>query len=269
MAVITISRQMESLGTEIAREVSSRLQYSYLDRGEIEKGLAAFGLGAPEVEKFDEKKPPFWVNWQKQGQRYLHAMEMVICEAASRGNAVIVGRGGQVLLKGIPGVLHVRLFSPLQDRLQRFTAKGGGNEKELLQILKQSDLDSAGFIQGFMGADWENEELYDLTINTGSLAVDVAIELILRAVPAIEARKDDGRSREQLEDRILEIKVEDVLLVSNPRNIRIAVASGVVTLYGSVSSSLESQNYTNVVSRIEGVKKVINNMVILPTSRFK
>ena len=35
MAVITISRQMGSLGTEIAEEVAGKLHYEYLDREEI------------------------------------------------------------------------------------------------------------------------------------------------------------------------------------------------------------------------------------------
>ncbi len=172
MAVITISRQMGSLGTEIAQEVAGKLQYEYLDREGIEQGLTAHGLAVPEVEKFDEKSPPFWVNWQIQGRKFYHAMQMVIYKAARRGNVVIVGRGGQFLLKGIPGVLHIRIIAPFQDRVQRLVAKDGENEKELLRILKQSDRDSGGFIRTFFDADWENADLYDLTINTRYLPVD-------------------------------------------------------------------------------------------------
>ena len=145
MAVITISRQTESLGTEIAREVARRLQYECLDGEGIGQGLTAHGLAVPEVERFDEKKPSFWANWQIQGRMFSCRCRWSIYEAARRGNVVIVGRGGQVLLKGIPSVLHVRIIAPLQARVQRLMAKEGGNEKELLQILKQSDVDSGGF----------------------------------------------------------------------------------------------------------------------------
>jgi hypothetical protein len=34
MAVITISRQTESLGTKIAQEMADKLHYEYLDKGE-------------------------------------------------------------------------------------------------------------------------------------------------------------------------------------------------------------------------------------------
>ena len=59
MSMITISRQVGSLGTEIARGVAEKLNYEYVDKEKIGKILADFGVGAPELEKFDEKKPPF------------------------------------------------------------------------------------------------------------------------------------------------------------------------------------------------------------------
>lgn len=262
MAVITISRQMGSLGTEIAQEVAGKLQYEYLDREGIEQGLTAHGLTVPEVEKFDEKSPPFWVNWQIQGRKFFHVMQMVIYKAARRGNVVIVGRGGQFLLKGIPGVLHIRIIAPFQDRVQRLVANDGENEKELLRILKQSDLDSGGFIRIFFDADWENADLYDLTINTRYLPVDLAVDMILRAIPVVEAMKDTKRSQERLDDLILQQKVETVLLNAKVRNIHVEVAGGVVTLRGNASSSVEFRNYVSLVSGVEGVQKVNSNMAI-------
>lgn len=262
MAVITISRQMGSLGTEIAQEVAGKLQYEYLDREGIEQGLTAHGLTVPEVETFDEKPPPFWVNLQVQGRKFFHAIQLVIYKAAHKGNVVIVGRGGQFLLKGIPGVLHVRIISPLQDRVQRLMVKDGVNEKESLRILKQSDRDSKGFIRIFFDADWENADLYDLTINTRYLPVDLAVDMILRAIPAVEAMKNTQRSRELLDDLILQQKIETVLLNAKVRNISIEVAGGLVTLRGNVLSSLEGRGYVSLVSGVEGVQKVESNMAI-------
>jgi cytidylate kinase len=262
MAVITISRQMGSLGTEIAQDVAGKLKYKYLDKEGIEQGLTTHGLAVSEVEKFDEKSLPFWVNWQAQGRKFFHAMRMVIYEAARRGNVVIIGRGGQLLLKGIPGVIHIRIIAPFKDRVQRLMAKDGGNEKELLRTLKQSDRDSGRFIRIFFDADWENADLYDLTINTHYIPVDLAVDMILRAIPAVEAMKDTQRSRERLDDLILQMMVETVLLNADVRNIRVEVAGGVVTLSGNVSSSSEVRSFVNLISGIEGVKKVNSNMAI-------
>lgn len=262
MAVITISRQKGSLGTEIAREVAGQLQCEYLDRERIEQGLTAHGLAVSEIDKFDEKEPHFWADRLIQGRKFFNALQIEIYEAARRGNVVIVGRGGQVLLKGLPGVLHVRIIAPFQDRVLRLMARDGGSRKEILHILKQSDRDSGGFIRAFLAADWEHADFYDLTINTLCLPVDEAADMILRAIPAVEAMKDTERSRERLDELIHQKKVETVLLNAKVRNIRAEVARGVVTLHGTVFSGLEGRGYARLVSGVEGTQKVESNMTV-------
>ena len=189
---------------------------------------------------------------------------MVIYEAARKDNVVIVGRGGQVLLRGIPGILHVRIIAPLQDRIQRLMAESGESEKELSRILKQSDRESGGFLRAFLDADWENPELYDLTISTRNFPRDLSVDIILRAISAVEATKDmrTSRPRERLDDLILQLKVEAVLLNADIRNIRVEVGAGVVTLRGNVFSSLEGRRYVSLISGIEGVQKVESNMSV-------
>lgn len=60
MAVITISRQMESLGDQIAKAVAEKLRYNYVDKVKISDALMEQGLTASDFEKFDEKKPHIW-----------------------------------------------------------------------------------------------------------------------------------------------------------------------------------------------------------------
>ena len=59
MPVITISRQSASLGNEIAQGVAEKLNYEYVDKKRIEEALSDYGVFAPEMEKYDEKKPSF------------------------------------------------------------------------------------------------------------------------------------------------------------------------------------------------------------------
>jgi hypothetical protein len=94
------------------------------------------------------------------------------------------------------------------------------------------------------------------------LPVDLAVDMILRAIPAIEAMKDIQRSRELLDDLILQQKIEIVLLNVNIRNIRVEVAGCVVTLRGNISSSVEASNYVSLVLGVEGVQKVNSYMAI-------
>ena len=158
MAVVTVSRQMGSLGTEIAQILAERLQYEYVDKDKIGKVLATYGLPALDLEKFDEKKPPFWDSWQIQRKKFLHFLEAVIYEFARKGNVVIVGRGGQVFLKDLPGVLHLRVIAPLALRVKRSLAENLGDEKQVARLLRRNDRDSEGFIRSFLDVNWDDSE---------------------------------------------------------------------------------------------------------------
>ena len=94
MPVITISRQLGSLGTEIARGVAKDLNYEYADKEMVGKIMAGYGITAPEMDKFDEKKPPFWDSLSIQRRNFLHFIQMAMYDLARRSGVVIVGRGG-------------------------------------------------------------------------------------------------------------------------------------------------------------------------------
>jgi hypothetical protein len=72
MAVITVSRQLGSLGTEIAQKPAEVLQYEFVDKEKVAKALGTYGLPQPDLERFDEKKPPFWDSLQVQRRKFLH-----------------------------------------------------------------------------------------------------------------------------------------------------------------------------------------------------
>ena len=53
----------------------------------------------------------------------------IVEEAAAAGGCVIVGRGGQCLLRGRPDVFHVFVYAPREERVRRLRAPpraGGG-----------------------------------------------------------------------------------------------------------------------------------------------
>ena len=88
MAVITISRQLGSLGFEIGNLVSDRLGYRIVWRELINE--AAQRAGAPDVALavIDELgllgvKPS-----ARSSQAYLEAVRVVVLELASKGNVV-------------------------------------------------------------------------------------------------------------------------------------------------------------------------------------
>ncbi len=271
MAVITVSRQMGSLGTEMARILAERLQYEYVDKEKIGKALMTLGLPEPEVERFDEKKPPFWDSWQVQRKKYLHFLEAVIYDFARSGKMVIVGRGGQVLLRQLPGVLHLRVIAPLEVRAKRILDEKHGDEKEATRLLRRNDRDSEGFIRSFFETDWDDAGLYDLVINTQKISLETAVDLILRSLQSREIIEGEKKADEKLAEMALIQKVEATLigvLGVDVRHINTQVEKGVVTLRGSVPSAKDKENCEKAVGAIEGIKKVDSQILVTEYYRF-
>jgi len=271
MAVITVSRQVGSLGTELAQILAERLQYEYVDKEKIGKALATYGLPEPEVEKFDEKKPPFWDSWQVQRKKFLHFLEAVIYDFAQRGNVVIVGRGGQVLLKDLPGVLHLRIFAPFEMRVRRFLAEKGGDEKQIARFLRRDDRDSEGFIHTFFDMNWDDPALYDIVLNTQKISVDTAVAMVLQIAQSREMREGEEPSRERLANMALAQKVEATLLGvlgMEIRHVNAQVEQGTVTLRGSVPAAKDKENCEKAVSVLGGVQKIDNQLLITEYYRF-
>src|SRR5512133_1752995 len=143
MAVITISRQYGSGGTDVATRVCELLGYRYFDKDLMADVAHEAGLSPQEVVDFpeDEHQVGSFLDrlfgrtpkvtrqarvWKEDatGSRSVEVAELdtsqsiamvrSIIQAAYRGGDVVsVGRGGQVVLKGLPGVLHVRIEAPL------------------------------------------------------------------------------------------------------------------------------------------------------------
>ena len=270
MSVITVSRQLGSLRTEIAQKMAEILQYEFIDKEKIGKALASYGLPEPELEKFDEKKPPVWDSLQIQRRKFLHFLQAVIYDFAQKGKVIIAGRGGQVLLKDLPGVLHIRIIAPFEVRVRR-VLEGLGDEKQAARVLRRSDRDSAGFIRSFFDVDWDDPTLYDMVVNTQKLSVDTAVKMILESVRSPEVEAAGKKAQEKLNDMALMQKVEATLLGIlgiDIRHINIQIEKGVVTLRGAVGSARDKEGCQQTVSGLEGVKKVDNQLFVTEYYRF-
>lgn len=271
MSVITISRQLGSLGTEIAQGVAGRLRYEYVDKERIAKALVDYGVPAPEVEKFDERKPPFWDSWQVERKKFIHSLQGVIFDFARKGNVVLVGRGGQILLKNLPGIFHLRVVAPFDFRLRQLLQEVKGDEKQAERVLRRSDRDSAGFIQSFFDVNWDAPELYDLVINTQKVRLETAISMILLAVQTPEIREGEKETSEKLGTLALLQRVEAAImgvLGIDIRHINIQVDGGAVTLRGAVGSVKDKENCERAVAAIPGVCKVDNQLLGTVYHRF-
>jgi cytidylate kinase len=89
---------------------------------------------------------------------------------------LLVGRGGNRILRDHPGAFHVRLTAAPEARVRRVMEHRWLREGPARQLIAQSDSQRHRFYEGYFGADWASPLEYHLTANTGRLgpaALDV------------------------------------------------------------------------------------------------
>ncbi len=109
---------------------------------------------------------------------------------------VIVGRGGQVLLKDAPGVIHVRVEAPFEVRFQRVMEQlkheqGSARSDDEIRrkasdLIANRDISSADYIKRYYNVDWADPKLYHMVLNLGKLSVEQAVQIIVTVVQSVE-----------------------------------------------------------------------------------
>ncbi len=112
---------------------------------------------------------------------YPDLVRQVILEYAQAGDVIIVGRGGQAILRDMSGVLHVKVIGSEEIRARRLVQRIGVDAREATYQIRRSDRERARYLKHFHNLNWEDPCLYDLVLNTDRLAVDVAVHLVIEA----------------------------------------------------------------------------------------
>jgi cytidylate kinase len=182
MVAITISRQMGSLGSQIADETAKRLRYKLVWREAINQ--AALRAGVPEMALATiDELDLLGIRPNKNDQEaYQISVRQVLHELANEGDVVIVGRAGQIILKGIPDVLHIRVVAPKEIRVVRIEYEKTLSHEIALALVEKSDLSRGRYLKRFYQADIDNPNHYDLVINTERIRIPEAAELICTAI---------------------------------------------------------------------------------------
>lgn len=189
MAVITLSRQLGSLGFETAKLLAPRLGYRLVWRDLINQ--AARRAGAPEVAlaMIDELNLLGLKPSPDDILAYLKAVKTVMQELAEAGNVIIVGRAGQILLADRPNTLHVRTIAPVDLRVERLASRLGISAEAARAQIDTSDRYHQQYFKRFYKIPWDGPGLYDLTINTAKLTPNDAADIICAAVGKCECHE--------------------------------------------------------------------------------
>ena len=237
LAIVTLSRQLASGGDAIARGVAQTLGLRMVDQHVINQAAVEAGVprvaieelgyegqrslvermlsvvqGMPAIPTTLDKeapaasamfgsllsplRPPMSVSMRE----YVRVVGMVIRDLAHGGDVIIVGRGGQMVLQDMAGVLHVQVIAPFARRLTTLMAREGIDRREATARLRASDRARADYLQRYHGVHWLDPLLYDLVINTDHLPLPVAVATVVGACRALEEQAIGGGPAEKTKE---------------------------------------------------------------------
>jgi cytidylate kinase len=118
-------------------------------------------------------------------------IQNIVRGAYERGNVVIVGRGGQAILRDMPGVLHVRVEAPRDIRTKRVQYREmvglalKFQHLEAEKVVDEHDRAAGAYLRRFYDIDWSDPMHYHVLVNTGKWGAEAAAGLVAAGVHSL------------------------------------------------------------------------------------
>jgi cytidylate kinase len=207
MAILTISRRYGSGGRDIGHAVADLLHFEYVDRKRILEDIGKAGQAWGDFAKqYDEKQPSVYERYKWSFRGFVALNQAQILDYALQDNMVIMGRGGNFLLRGIPFAFRVHLKASMDDRIDRLIKREGIDSGNARWLIEKVDKEMAGAVYLIYGSAWDDPKQYDRvfdtsTQNAGEIVTAIKEELLKRTSAGTE------KARQVLQLRALAAKV--------------------------------------------------------------
>ena len=201
MAVITIARHFGAGGRTLGEMIASKLGFDFYDNEVIQRVSTQARVSVDTVDEMEKdtgglfKKflsdivpkglKDLMISGKQDGideEIYVDILKRIINEIADDGDAVIIGRGSQYILKDRDDVFQLLITADEQDRIRFLEDKYQVTHDQAVRAVTQDDKRRANLYQKFGETDYDQPDRYHLVLNTTKLdfetARDLAVELI-------------------------------------------------------------------------------------------
>jgi hypothetical protein len=186
---LTISRQAESGGAEVARAVGSRLGWSVLDKELVEDLAERLKLAPQLLALMDETKSDWFRDTMLNllnsrlvlQDSYVAMLGRVILLAAFDGRVVIVGRGAHLMLPRQHG-LRVRVVAPIEVRVARLQERERLDAASAENRIERIDRSRAEFLRRHFHTGSDESQLFDLILDAATFGIQGTADMICRAL---------------------------------------------------------------------------------------
>jgi cytidylate kinase len=210
--VVTVAALYGAGGSVIGPRVAERLGVPLLDREIPEDVARRTGLSEEAVGEVDEKPRS---RMERLAETLGRASNMTGDAAGSNARpdlqehqlrgyiensmarlsasgGVAIGRGGMVVLAGVPGALHVHLGGPRDARIEQRMALEGLDRETAERRQEAEDRARTRYVRDAYGVDGGDPSLYHLMIDSTALDLDTCVDLVVTASRARARQADIG-----------------------------------------------------------------------------
>jgi cytidylate kinase len=197
LAVITISRQFGAGGRMLGQMLADHLDYLFLDdliineiskEAKVSKSTVIFTersagstvskivtrlLSRDYMERLLGKDRGYM-----DEEVYVDVLHDIIVKFANQDNVVIMGRGGQYILRNFKNTFHLLLVADLKDRikfLQRFHKLTNAKAKQAVMLGEKK---RANLYRKFGKDDYNDSHLYHMVLNMSQVSLEKAFDLV-------------------------------------------------------------------------------------------
>lgn len=198
--VVCVSRARGAGGEEVGELVAGRLGFRYVDDDIVALAASRGGISPAEVADEEQRRSlverllaamstsggvelagglPHPAAADLSGDEIRALITEAIEQTAAQGNVVIVAHAASYAAAPDWGALRVLVTASPETRAARLGAAEGLDPTQAARAVKDADASRRDYLKRFYGVSEELPTHYDLVLNTDSLSVDSAAELVV------------------------------------------------------------------------------------------
>jgi cytidylate kinase len=259
MAIIAISQQLGSRGTELGRLAASELGYSFATSDELIKEAAErFRVSAEDLLLFDLRTPHFWERRRSESHRYIAFFRAVLLNKLAGGRIVVAGHSLAHHAPQSPAALRLRVVAPLAARVARLAEDEKSEPHAAERQVRDHDRELKARAQTLYGIDVDDPTLYDLTVNSSAHPLPAQVA----AIAGFVRRIDETATQQHLDaigDHAVAAQVRAALLAHpKVRDAQVGVScnSGIVHVSGPGLVPPWDALVDEIARKVDGVRRV-------------